>query len=188
MVEQQVEEKSREEECQVETLPPKTTLKDMCINQQIKEFSSSFRNALGRKTYEIKRKEKSELSVINELSKKSEKNGKHLVRENKQGISEKKLETESIKKDKETVIHHEYTNNFNPYFSSDLKVLLQTSMPYKDPFDDFIEVSYAFKGIYRVFIRCKKNIRHKYFKLGRKPQVYSSYKFEKIISTFEVWN
>ena len=90
-------------------------------------------------------------------------------------MSEKKLEIESIKKDKEMVIHHKYTNNFNPYFSSDLKVLLQTSISYKDPFDDFIEVSYALKGIYGVFIRCKKNIRHKYFKLRRKPQVYSSY-------------
>ena len=60
---------------------------------------------------------------------------------------EKNLETKSIMKDNELVIHYEYTNNFNICFSSVLKVLLQNSMPYKDPFDDIIEVSYAFKGI-----------------------------------------
>ena len=63
----------------------------MCINQQIKEFPSSFRNALGRKTYEIERKENSELSIKNELSEKSEKNEKHLVKENKSGISENNI-------------------------------------------------------------------------------------------------
>ena len=33
VVEQQVKEKSREEEYQVETSPPKTIFKDPCINQ-----------------------------------------------------------------------------------------------------------------------------------------------------------
>ena len=103
-------------------------------------------------------------------------------------MSEKKLEIESIKKDKEMVIHHKYTNNFNLYFSSDLKVLLQTSMPYKDPFDDIVEVSYPFKGFRGVLIHNKKNIRHKCFKFRRKQQEYNSYKFEKISSTFQVWN
>ena len=61
-------------------------------------------------------------------------------------------------------------------------------MPYKDPFDDIVEVSYALKGIRRVLIHSKKNIRHKCFKFRRKPQEYNSYKFEKISSTFQVWN
>ena len=74
---------------------------------------------MGRKTNKIERIAKSELSVKIELNEKSEKNGKHLVRENKQGMSEeKKLEIESIKKDKELVIHHDYTNNFNLSFYS----------------------------------------------------------------------
>ena len=100
----------------------------------------------------------------------------------------KKLEIESIMKDKEMIIHHEYTDNFNIYFSSILKVLLQTSMPYKDPFDHILEVSYAFKGIRGVLIHSKKNIRHKCFKFRRKPKEYNSYKFEKINSRFQVWN
>ena len=45
---------------------------------------------MGRETDEVERKEESELSVKNELSKKNEKNGKHLVRENKEGMSEEK--------------------------------------------------------------------------------------------------
>ena len=61
-------------------------------------------------------------------------------------------------------------------------------MPYKDPFDDIVEVSYAFEGIRGVLIHSKKNIRHKCFKFRRKPQEYNSYKFEKIRSTFQVWN
>ena len=55
-------------------------------------------------------------------------------------------------------------------------------MPYKDPFDDIIEVSYAFKGIYGVIIRSKKNITYSCFKFRRKSQVYSSHKFMKIRS------
>ena len=82
VVEQQVEEKSREE-CQVETSPPKTTFEDSCINQQSEEFPSSFRKTLEKKTDEVKRKEETELSVKNELSETSEENGKHLVREKK---------------------------------------------------------------------------------------------------------
>ena len=61
-------------------------------------------------------------------------------------------------------------------------------MPYKDPFDDIVQVSYAFKGIRGVLIHSKKNIRHKCFKFRRKPQEYNSYKFEKISSTFQVWD
>ena len=97
---------------------------------------------------------------------------------------EKNLEIESIMKDNELVIHHEYTNNFNICFFSVLKDLLQNCMRYKDPFDDIIEVSYAFKGIYGVFIRSKKNITYSCFKFRRKSQVYSSYKFMKIRSIF----
>ena len=130
---------------------------DLCIKQQIDEFESSSGNTLGRETNDIERIVESELSVKIELNEQSENNGKHLVRENKQGMSEKKnLEIESIMKDNELVIHHEYTKNFNIYFSSVLKVLLQISIPYKDPFDEVVEVSYAFKGIYGVFIHCKK--------------------------------
>ena len=63
---------SKEEECQVETSPPKITFEDSCINQQSEEFPSSFGNTLGRETDEVERKEESELSVKNELSEKSE--------------------------------------------------------------------------------------------------------------------
>ena len=69
-----------------------------------------------------------------------------------------------------------------------LKVLLQTSLPYKDPFDDIVEVFYAFKGIRGVLIHSKKNIRHKCIEFRCKPQEYNSYKFEKISSTFQVWD
>ena len=107
-----------------------------------------------------------------------------MVRENVQGmIEEKKLEIESIMKDNELVIHHEYTN-FNLYFSSVLKVLLQNFMPYKDPFDEVVKVSYAFKGIYGVFIRYKKNRRYSCFKFRRKPQEYNSYKIVNSSSLF----
>ena len=61
-------------------------------------------------------------------------------------------------------------------------------MPYKDPFDEIVEVSYTFRGIRGVLICSKKNIRHKCFKFRRKPQEYNSYKFEKMSSTFQVWN
>ena len=50
----------------------------------------------------------------------------------------KELETESIMKDEELMIHHDYTNNFNLSFSNVVKVVLQALMPYKDPFDDVI--------------------------------------------------
>ena len=58
-----------------------------------------------------------------------------------------------------------------------MNVHLKTSMQYKDPFDDIVEVSYALKGIRGVLIHSKKNIRQKYFKFRRKPQEYNSYKF-----------
>ena len=61
-------------------------------------------------------------------------------------------------------------------------------MPYKDPFDEIVEVSHTFRGIRGVLICSKKNIRHKCFKFRRKPQEYNSYKFEKMSSTFQVWN
>ena len=79
---------SKEEECQVETSPPKTTFEDSCINQQSEEFPSSFGKTLEKKTYEVKRKEETELSVKNELSETSEENEKHLVREKNQGMRE----------------------------------------------------------------------------------------------------
>ena len=119
---------------------------------------------MGREIQENKRKEKSELSinnelielsvknelielsVKNELSELSEENGKYLVGENKKGMSEKKkLEIESNRKDKGLLIHYDYTNNFNLSFSSALKVILEDSMPYKDPFDYVIEITYAYK-------------------------------------------
>ena len=176
VVESQVEEKNSENECQFEVLPPKEIFED--LSKQIKEFQSSSGETLGRETHEIERIAKSELSVRIELNKQSENNGKHLVKENKQGMSEEKnLEIESIiMKDKEMVIHHEYTN-FNLYFSSVLKVLLQNSMPYKDLFDDFVEVSYPFKGIYGVFIQRKKNITYSCFKFRRKLHKCNFYKF-----------
>ena len=53
---------------------------------------------------------------------------------------EKKLEVcvQKKKEDKELVIHHNYTNNFHLSFSSVLNVILQTFMPYKDPFEDVV--------------------------------------------------
>ena len=95
-----------------------------------------------KETDEVERKEETELGVKNELSEISEVNGKHLAREKNQGIRE------SIKKDSELVIHHNYTNNSNLSFSSVLKVILQSFIPYKDPFEDMVEVSYAYKKIY----------------------------------------
>ena len=56
VIEQQVEKKSREEECQLETSPPKTTFEDPCINQQSEEFPSLFGNNLGREINEVERK------------------------------------------------------------------------------------------------------------------------------------
>ena len=50
LVEQQVEEESSEEECQVKTLALKTIIEDLCIIQQSEELPSSFGNALGKKT------------------------------------------------------------------------------------------------------------------------------------------
>ena len=89
---------------------------------------------MGRETQENERQKKSELSVNNELTELSiknelselnEGNGKYLVEKNKQDMSEKKkLEIESIIKDEELLIHHDYTNNFNLSFSSVLKVVL----------------------------------------------------------------
>ena len=138
----------------------------MCINQQSEEFPSLFGNTLGRETDEV---EETELSVKNELSETSEENRKYLVRENKLGMSkEKKLEIESIKKDNELVIHHDYTNNFNLSFSFALKVVIQTLIPYKDPFEDFVEVPYTYKRINGSFICSKKNLRYSCFKFRRK--------------------
>ena len=79
--------KSKEEECQVKTSPPKTTFEDSCINQQSEEFTSSIGKTLEKEIDEVERKEETELSVKNELSETSEENRKHLVRENKSGIS-----------------------------------------------------------------------------------------------------
>ena len=83
------------------------------------------------------REKKTKLSVKNKLSETNEENRKHLVREKSQGMRE------SIKKDSELVIHHNYTNNSNISFSSGLKVILQSFIPYNDPFDDVVEVPYC---------------------------------------------
>ena len=80
------------------------------VNQQSEEFPSSFRKTLEKKTDKVERNEETELSVKNELSETSEENGKHLVREKSQGMRE------SIKKDSELVIYHNYTNNSNSFF------------------------------------------------------------------------
>ena len=85
VVERQAEDKSGREECQLENLPPKISFEDLCIKQQTEEFQSSIGKTLGRETQENERKEKSELSVNNELielsvkNKLSEKNEKYLV-------------------------------------------------------------------------------------------------------------
>ena len=187
VVEQQDEEKSNEEECQDETSPPKTTFEDPCINQQSEEFPSSFGNTLGREIDLVERKKESELSVKIELSEKSEDNGKHLVRENKPDMSEeKKLEIESIKEDNKLVIHHDYANNFNFSFSSVLNVVLQNFKPYKDPFDDVVEVPYAYKSIHGGFIHSKKNLRYSCCKYKRKQPEFQAYKFVNGSSMFQV--
>ena len=128
------------------------------VNQQSEEFPSSFRKTSEKKTDEVEKKEETKLSVKNELSETIEENGKHLVREKNQGMRE------SIKKDSELVIHHNYANNYNLSFCSGLKVILQSFMPYNDPFDDVVEVPYAYEGINGGFILNKKNFRYFCFK------------------------
>ena len=86
------------------------------------------------------------------------------------------------------MIHHDYTNNFNLSFSSILKVILQSFMPYKDPFDDVIEVPYAYKRIYRGFIHSKKNLRYSCFKFRRKQQEFNPYKFVNRSCIFQMCN
>ena len=140
------------------------------VNQQSEEFPSSFEKTLEKETNEVERKE-TKLSVKNELSETSEKNGKYLVREKNQGMRE------SIKKDSELVIHHNYTNNYNLSFSSVLKVILQSFIPHNDPFDDVVEVPYAYKGINGGFILSKKNLRYSCFKFKRKQPEFNAYKF-----------
>ena len=61
-------------------------------------------------------------------------------------------------------------------------------MPYKVLIDEVVEVSYAFKGIYGVFIRNKKNIIYSCFKFRRKPQEDNSYNFVNLSSLFQVCN
>ena len=130
-------------------------------------------------------KKESELSIKDELSVQGEENGKHLVRENKQGMSEKKvcaqekeLEIEGIIKNEELMIHHDYPNNFNHSFSSVLKVLLQDFKPYEDPFK--IRYAYKVKSTFDDFIpRVKFRMKH---------QEFLPYEFMKTSSTFEVHN
>ena len=133
-----------------------------------------------KETDEVERKEETELSVKNELSETSEENGKHLVREKNQGMRE------SIKKDSELVIHHNYTNNSNLSFSSVLKVILQSFIPYNDPFDDVVEVPYAYKGINGGFILSKKNLRYSCFKFKRKQPELNAHKFMNGSSMYQV--
>ena len=135
---------------------------------------------LEKETDEVERKEETELSVKNELSETSEENGKHLVREKNQGMRE------SIKKDSELVIHHNYTNNSNLSFSSILKVILQSFMPYNDPFDDVAEVPYAYEGINGGFILSKKNLRYSCFKFKRKQSEFNAYNFMNGSSMYQV--
>ena len=120
------------------------------------------------------------LSVKNELSETSEKNGKHLVREKNQGMRE------SIKKDSELVIHHNYINNSNLSFSSVLQVILQSFIPYNDPFDDEVEVPYTYEGINGGFILSKKNLRYLCFKFKRKQPEFNAYKFMNGSSIYQV--
>ena len=84
---------------------------------------------------------------------------------------------ESIKKDSELVIHHNYTNKSNRCFSIILKVILQSFIPYNDPFDDVVEVPYAYEGINGGFILSKKNLRYSCFKFKSKQPEFNAYKF-----------
>ena len=43
------------------------------------------------------------------------------------------------------MIHHDYTNYFNHSFSNVLKVLFQDFKLYEDPFDNIVEILYAYK-------------------------------------------
>ena len=61
-------------------------------------------------------------------------------------------------------------------------------MPYKDPFDDVVEVPYNYKRIYEVFIHSKKNLRYSYFKFRTKQQESNAYKFMNRSSIFQMRN
>ena len=110
-------------------------------------------------------------------------------------------------KDKELIIHHDYTNNINLSLFSVLQVILQNLMPYKDSFDDVVEMHYkvkntfedfipsmkyekelqyfiSFKGIFGVLIRSKKNVRYSCFKFRRKQQEFNAYKLTNRSSMF----
>ena len=50
-------------------------------------------------------------------------------------------------------------------------------MPYNNPFDDLVEVPYAYKGINGGFILSKKNLRYSCFKFKRKQPEFNAYKF-----------
>ena len=73
-------------------------------------------------------------------------------------------------------------------FFNVLKVILQSFMPYKDPFDDVIEVPYSYKRIYGFFTCSKENLRYSCFKFRRKKQEFKYYKFMNTSSTFRISN
>ena len=133
-----------------------------------------------KETNEVERKDETEMGVKKELSEISEVNGKHLAREKSQGIRE------SIKKDSELVIHHNYTNKSNRCFSIILKVILQSFIPYNDPFDDVVKVPYAYEGINGGFILYKKNLRYACFKFKRKHSEFNAHKYKNGSSMYQV--
>ena len=67
-------------------------------------------------------------------------------------------------------------------FPSVLEVLLQDFKPYEDPFDDIVEIRYA----YKVKITFDEFIPRVKFKM--KHQRFLPYEFMKTSSTFEVHN
>ena len=83
------------------------------------------------------------------------------------------------------MIHYENTNNFNLCFSSVLKVILQSFIPYNDPFDDVVEVPYAYEGINGGFILNKKNLRYACFKFKRKHSEFNAHKFKNGSSMYQ---
>ena len=162
---------------------------DMEMHNHEKKHEDQLCDKIHDQTYKIKSEEESELSIKDELSEQCEENGKHIVRENEQGMrekevcaQEKELEVESIINNEELMIHYDDTNNFNHSFSSVLKVLLQDFKPYEDLFDDIVEIPYAYKvkSTFDDFIhRVKFKMKH---------QEFLPYEFIKTNSTFEVIN
>ena len=59
-------------------------------------------------------------------------------------------------------------------------------MPYEDPFEDMVEVPYAYKRMYGFFTCSKENLRYSCFKFKRKQPEFNAYKFMNGSSIYQV--